>query len=77
MVCHGEHVGALRFAGDLAVGESQPVNYGPTAAPADAWVRLDRGSRVAVTLGVQHRVHPAVLSADFEKGLRNDFQISV
>ena len=61
-------------ASKLTGGESRPVNDGPASAPADAWVRLDHGSRLATPLGTLHRVHLAVLCR-WHFGIKeNDFR---
>ena len=62
--------------GNLAVGECAPVS----AAPASAWptggVVDPQGpahQRPGSGPGAQHRVHPAIVSADFKRDLRNAF----
>ena len=61
-------------ASKLTGGESRPVNDGPASAPADAWIRLDRRSRLAAPLGTLHRVHLAVLGRWHFSIKENDFR---
>ena len=61
-------------ASELTGGESRPVSDGPCSASADAWARIDHGSRLAAPLGALHRVHLAVLGRWNFSFKENDFK---
>ena len=63
----GEHCGAGAIAGELAVGELQPVSAGTLFCATDARVRLTHGPQLSAAVDLNASSFISEMYANFEK----------